>query len=475
MNGLADNVIGETDTDHLAGNHIVMDIGDGHYVMMAHLRKGSALVVSGDVVRAGQPIANCGNSGNTSQPHLHLQVQNQPDAFAPGAKTYPILFRDVTCVRAKRPREDAPFFVRRNDILISEPPSATNTALVSTDQADSWKQKPPVPAPATGLSASTAAGHPSIERNPEVLGILDWLKIQPLDGWLSDLQSDDQKVQKMAERAIGAMGTHLMPEILKVLRETNDEPVLIDTRHFNAAKALKFMGPGVKDSLPDFAALLKSGNKQRAYAGAAALGYCAPAVPQAFSILTNCLTEAAPDVKSAAMYGVGACLQMEPPSDANRFAEPALPLLLRNLKDKVDYVRSDATVELAFYTQHQCSRGQPVPTDLLTAPLMELLLDNNSHVRQNALYALDCWCFTDTLKPWIPDVQKLLEDPDDGVRRSTTNLLKRLNALPATNAIEHSGVTPALSVEASGTEPLSFQWVLDPTNIAPSDTNVPPR
>jgi len=91
-------------------------------VMMAHLQKGSVLVVPGDVVHAGHPIANCGNSGNTSQPHLHIQAQNQPDAFAPGAKTYPILFRDVTCVRSKHPRADAPFFVRRNDLIISKPP-----------------------------------------------------------------------------------------------------------------------------------------------------------------------------------------------------------------------------------------------------------------------------------------------------------------------------------------------------------------
>jgi tRNA A-37 threonylcarbamoyl transferase component Bud32 len=121
VNDLVDNAIGQTDDINLAGNHIVMDIGQGHFVLMAHLQKGSVRVAVGDAVHAGQPIAKCGNSGNTSHPHLHIQAQNQPDAFAPGARTYPILFRDVTCVRSKHPREDAPFFVRRNDRIISEP------------------------------------------------------------------------------------------------------------------------------------------------------------------------------------------------------------------------------------------------------------------------------------------------------------------------------------------------------------------
>jgi murein DD-endopeptidase MepM/ murein hydrolase activator NlpD len=87
---------------------------------MAHLQKGSVRVVAGDTVQVGQPIAKAGNSGNTSGPHLHMQVQSGPDFSAPDLKTYPIVFRDVTCLRSKRPREDAPFFVRRNDRLVSE-------------------------------------------------------------------------------------------------------------------------------------------------------------------------------------------------------------------------------------------------------------------------------------------------------------------------------------------------------------------
>src|SRR5581483_6803796 len=122
VNDLDDNPIGQTDEENVAGNHISLDIGGGRFVLMAHLQKGSALVAPGDVVHAGQPIAKCGNSGNTTGPHLHIQVQSGPRIFVTGntVRTYPILFRDVTCMRDQRPRSDSPFSVRRNDCIICE-------------------------------------------------------------------------------------------------------------------------------------------------------------------------------------------------------------------------------------------------------------------------------------------------------------------------------------------------------------------
>ncbi|MGH3910561.1 MAG: M23 family metallopeptidase, partial [Pseudonocardiaceae bacterium] len=44
----------------------------------AHLQRGSARVAAGAVVRAGQHIADCGNSGNSTEPHLHLQLMDHP-------------------------------------------------------------------------------------------------------------------------------------------------------------------------------------------------------------------------------------------------------------------------------------------------------------------------------------------------------------------------------------------------------------
>jgi murein DD-endopeptidase MepM/ murein hydrolase activator NlpD len=39
-------------------------------------------VAVGEEVRAGQQVAECGNSGNSTQPHVHLQVMDRPDASA---------------------------------------------------------------------------------------------------------------------------------------------------------------------------------------------------------------------------------------------------------------------------------------------------------------------------------------------------------------------------------------------------------
>jgi hypothetical protein len=60
------------------GNHVVLDIGRGLFVFYAHLRKGSLTVRTGDRVPAGKELGRLGNSGNTSAPHLHLQVMNGP-------------------------------------------------------------------------------------------------------------------------------------------------------------------------------------------------------------------------------------------------------------------------------------------------------------------------------------------------------------------------------------------------------------
>ncbi|MFC8143851.1 M23 family metallopeptidase [Streptomyces paradoxus] len=66
----------------ILGNHLVLDLGDGTFAAYAHLRRGSLTVREGDRVQAGQLIARCGNSGNSSEPHLHFQLMDGPDPDA---------------------------------------------------------------------------------------------------------------------------------------------------------------------------------------------------------------------------------------------------------------------------------------------------------------------------------------------------------------------------------------------------------
>ncbi|MPZ23382.1 MAG: peptidoglycan DD-metalloendopeptidase family protein, partial [Dehalococcoidia bacterium] len=51
---------------------------------LMHLKRGSLLVQPGDVVQAGAPLAQVGNTGNTTQPHLHFQLMDAPTPWNAG-------------------------------------------------------------------------------------------------------------------------------------------------------------------------------------------------------------------------------------------------------------------------------------------------------------------------------------------------------------------------------------------------------
>jgi hypothetical protein len=92
----------------IAGNHLIVRLEPGGaYVVLAHLRAGSILVRAGDRVVAGQDLAACGNSGNSTQPHLHIQAMDSPDAFT--ARGVRMAFRSYRC----SPRLGVPFDVRQ--------------------------------------------------------------------------------------------------------------------------------------------------------------------------------------------------------------------------------------------------------------------------------------------------------------------------------------------------------------------------
>lgn len=87
-----DNTPGEMNREAIFGNHVVLDHGNGEYSVLAHLRHGSVAVEAGDRVRRGDVLGECGNSGRSSEPHLHYHLQDSP---VPGEGTgLPALFRD---------------------------------------------------------------------------------------------------------------------------------------------------------------------------------------------------------------------------------------------------------------------------------------------------------------------------------------------------------------------------------------------
>jgi murein DD-endopeptidase MepM/ murein hydrolase activator NlpD len=77
----------------VVGNHVIVELEEpGSYVLLAHLRKGTVRVRPGDRIATGQAVGACGNSGNSTQPHLHLQVMDSVDLVH--ARGLPVAFRD---------------------------------------------------------------------------------------------------------------------------------------------------------------------------------------------------------------------------------------------------------------------------------------------------------------------------------------------------------------------------------------------
>jgi hypothetical protein len=74
VDGLPDEVPGRPRYGPPEGNHVRIDTGH-ETVLLAHLKPGSLRVATGDTVRVGQHLAEVGNSGNTTEPHLHLHAE----------------------------------------------------------------------------------------------------------------------------------------------------------------------------------------------------------------------------------------------------------------------------------------------------------------------------------------------------------------------------------------------------------------
>ena len=86
----------------------MIGLDTGHFVVLAHLRQGTLRVGEGDRVRKGDLLARVGNSGNTTMPHLHLQVQTHVELWDPDNRSVPFGFEPGGRVLARNDRIGTP-------------------------------------------------------------------------------------------------------------------------------------------------------------------------------------------------------------------------------------------------------------------------------------------------------------------------------------------------------------------------------
>jgi len=107
FDGIPDGAIGGSNDSNPEGNSIVLKLDESRFVLLAHLKQGSVRVAKGESVKAGQVLAKCGNSGNSNEPHLHIQVQSHASVWDDANRTFPIHFsRGIGYLR----RNDRPNF-----------------------------------------------------------------------------------------------------------------------------------------------------------------------------------------------------------------------------------------------------------------------------------------------------------------------------------------------------------------------------
>lgn len=91
---LDDNPFGQVDTKNPMGNHVILKTAEGSYILMAHMKKNGIVVAPGMKIQSGQLLGYSGNSGNSTQPHLHIQAMTTSQAMAPDNEALQILLQD---------------------------------------------------------------------------------------------------------------------------------------------------------------------------------------------------------------------------------------------------------------------------------------------------------------------------------------------------------------------------------------------
>lgn len=93
VDGVKDNVPGILNPIYVPGNTVIIKTENNEYLFFAHFKQHSIIVKQGQKIKQGELLGLCGNSGNSSEAHIHFHIQNVEDMnSATGVKCY---FEDI--------------------------------------------------------------------------------------------------------------------------------------------------------------------------------------------------------------------------------------------------------------------------------------------------------------------------------------------------------------------------------------------
>lgn len=115
VDGIHDNVPGEMNRMFAPRNTVIIKHAEGEYSLFAHFKQNSIRVRVGDKVTRGQTIGLCGNSGNSSEAHLHYQFQDTP--FFSDEASMKTFFEKLTVKRGGKTEVKSDYSPVKGDII----------------------------------------------------------------------------------------------------------------------------------------------------------------------------------------------------------------------------------------------------------------------------------------------------------------------------------------------------------------------
>jgi hypothetical protein len=138
--GIQDNVPGSVagliSLGTIGGDYVIEDIGNGTYAFYAHLKPGSLKAYMGEQVKRGQLLASLGNTGNSSEPHLHFHVITKPLPLS--GRGVPYAFDHFSIVPGHVKEQEESSFV----FGTGEPTAVTNSLVLENTVINFPQNKP---------------------------------------------------------------------------------------------------------------------------------------------------------------------------------------------------------------------------------------------------------------------------------------------------------------------------------------------